>query len=368
MKYRAILFVALILFIAQALVQGIAVWLEWSWTVRGIILWVTLGLDLVFVVDFLLCLYLGMIRRRGLTYLTEERGWADFLGSVGPLVLHSLPLSFGIIAGNAAVLSGQGAALLRHVVAVAALLRVLRLLKLLTVFGYPRAPMAHRHVSRVAANTVGVGVLLVALMVFGSSVASGPGSTPRDRMSRLLGYMNSVVPEEPQQASEALTMIGQAHPEVLAVERGDQRLYARQDLAANGGRLGPNDYGFLERDGLELFFDLRPVRIRYAAAELATLIVGLIVLVVLIAGYGRHLSRTVSDPLQVMEQGLSHKGFDLSVKVPSRYRDDEVYRLAALYNSTVLPVKDRFLRAENTGMSDFGDSGDSGDSTSQPGE
>jgi hypothetical protein len=242
---------------------------------------------------------------------------------------------------------------------------VLRLLKLLTVFGYPRAPMAHRHVARVAANTVGVGVLLVALVIFGYSVASGPGSTPRERMSRLLGYMSSVVPEETQQAREALTMIGQAHPEVLAVERGNQRLYARQDLRANGNRFGPNDYGFLERDGLELFFDRRQVRMRYAVAELASLIVGLIVLLVLIAGYGRHLSRTLSDPLQVMEQGLSHKGFDLSVKIPARYRDDEVYRLASLYNSTVLPVKDRFLRAENTGMSDFGDTGDS---TSQPGE
>jgi hypothetical protein len=184
-------------------------------------------------------------------------------------------------------------------------------------------------------------------------------------MSRLLGYMSSVVPEETQQAREALTMIGQAHPEVLAVERGNQRLYARQDLRANGNRFGPNDYGFLERDGLELFFDRRQVRMRYAVAELASLIVGLIVLLVLIAGYGRHLSRTLSDPLQVMEQGLSHKGFDLSVKIPARYRDDEVYRLASLYNSTVLPVKDRFLRAENTGMSDFGDTGDS---TSQPGE
>ena len=57
--------------------------------------------------------------------------------------------------------------------------------------------------------------------------------------------------------------------------------------------------------------------------------------------YSPHFALTVTDPIHVMRKGLEDDTYNLEVRVPERYRDDDVYKLADAYNRIYLPMKDR---------------------------
>jgi hypothetical protein len=49
----------------------------------------------------------------------------------------------------------------------------------------------------------------------------------------------------------------------------------------------------------------------------------------------------ISDPIHVMKRGMSESDYNLEVRIPAEHADDDVFELAALYNSVYLPLKDR---------------------------
>ncbi|HKJ86123.1 MAG TPA: hypothetical protein VKA06_08605, partial [Spirochaetia bacterium] len=128
---------------------------------------------------------------------------------------------------------------------------------------------------------------------------------------------------------------------LLLVQSNGQTVYSRFETAYYDRFFGPTDFGFAEREGVRIFFDLRPVNQEQARANL--LYFGIIILLIaaFLFYYSPHFALTVSDPLHVMRRGMNEKGYNLEVKIPSLYRDDEVYRLAKLHNEVYLPLKDR---------------------------
>jgi hypothetical protein len=69
--------------------------------------------------------------------------------------------------------------------------------------------------------------------------------------------------------------------------------------------------------------------------------------------YSPHFALTVSDPIHVMRRGMVEPGYNLEVKIPELYKDDDVYRLASAYNETYLPLKDRAGTADDSPMSEL---------------
>jgi hypothetical protein len=92
----------------------------------------------------------------------------------------------------------------------------------------------------------------------------------------------------------------------------------------------------------------------YGLAGLAVGIAALLLYLILLPSLTRRFSRAVVDPIHLMEQGLSRKGYNVQVQIPAAYAQDEVFRLAMLYNETVLPVKDTIDTVGQTGIADFG--------------
>ena len=69
-------------------------------------------------------------------------------------------------------------------------------------------------------------------------------------------------------------------------------------------------------------------------------------MVLLLVYYSPHFAITVTDPLQVMQKGITDPLYNFEVKIPDRYQNDDIYRLADAYNRIFLPLKDR--NQENT--------------------
>ena len=69
--------------------------------------------------------------------------------------------------------------------------------------------------------------------------------------------------------------------------------------------------------------------------------------------YSPHFAITVSDPIHVMRRGFEEPSYNLEVRVPDQYIDDDIFKLAKLYNEVYLPMKDRTTAEESKGMVDL---------------
>ena len=102
---------------------------------------------------------------------------------------------------------------------------------------------------------------------------------------------------------------------------------------------------------IDLRVDLRPLNREQAAANLRYFAVILALILVLVFVYSPHFALTISDPIHVMRRGMQESNYNLEVKVPAAYRDDEVFRLAHSYNSVFLPMKDRSYAGDKAEIS-----------------
>ncbi|NBF40649.1 MAG: hypothetical protein GVY14_09555, partial [Spirochaetes bacterium] len=100
-----------------------------------------------------------------------------------------------------------------------------------------------------------------------------------------------------------------------------------------------------------VFFDVRPLNAEQSRQNIAYFAMVVILVVFILLFYSPHFALTVTDPIHVMERGFSERGHNLEARIPDRYRGDDIFRLASLYNSVYLPMKDRQVGGESTGGS-----------------
>jgi len=140
---------------------------------------------------------------------------------------------------------------------------------------------------------------------------------------------------------------------LLVTESGETR-YSRHDTDYYETYFGPGDYGYLRSGEAGVFFDVRMLRAEEARRNIAYFAVIVILVLFVLLFYSRHFALTVSDPIHVMERGFAERGHNLKVRIPERYKNDEVFRLASLYNSVYLPLKDRMGAEEDAaGLTDL---------------
>lgn len=342
---ESIVVVAIVLVLIQTFLEDYATLVGWSWTVRRALLFAGFGFDIFFSIEFLTRLYFNFVNRRLSRYFWHERGWVDMLASIPLLLLNSGPSVFALLSGTA-TLVGIGSILnVLKVVKAIRIARILRLLRVLKIFARIKntdSQMAQRHVAKI--STVGVSVLVMGVLVLtvGSSLLGLP-SLETDFQVRTREVLDYVAEEDYSSARqvEALERFAEAEPSILVVKQNGSTLYSRYTGSFYEESLGPTDYGYGVRDEVEVFFDLRPVNQEQARTSLFYFVLIVMLVLAYMLYYSPHFALTVSDPIHVMKRGLSDKSYNLEVRVPELYADDDVYELADLYNQVYLPLKDR---------------------------
>ncbi len=340
-----VVIVAIMLVLIQSLVDDVAVLAGWPWAVRLVILFVGVGLDIFFTIEFLSRLYVAYVNRRAAVYFFYERGWVDLIASIPVLLLTSGPAALAYWSGTAMVVGTARMVNVLKVVKAIRIARVLRLLRLLKVFARVEdtgSTMTQRHVAKIATIAVTVIVAGALALNVGLGLLNVPGLEHRyhQQMLRLLDRVRSydLTQAAGVQAVEELAAVDGA---LLLVQREGRTVYSRYGTTHYETYFGPADYGFSERDGVRVFFDARPLNRHHSRTTLIYLLIIVVLVLWYLLYYAPHFVKTVSDPIHVMSRGMSEKGFNLEVKVPSLYRTDEVYRLGRLYNDVYLPQKDR---------------------------
>jgi len=334
----------------------------WAWHLRKLLVFTGLGFDAFFAAEFLTRLFTAMSRRRVKQYLLHERGWIDFFASVPLLLLNSGPTSYALLIGGTGYLGIGGFLNVLKVVKavrIARILRLMRVLKIVKQLKYADSRMAQRHVAKV--TTTAIAVFVFSILAF--SVAAPFVNLPTidaEYRRRHMTTAELIEDRFDRGDPEAAVSIAQKSGDVLLIKESGETVFSRHDNHYYKTNFGPGDYRYLERGKYGIFFDVRTMNTHQAKDNL--LYFGIVVLLVMIflLVYSPHFALTVSDPIHVMNKGFEDKSYNLEVKVPKQFADDDLFKLAKNYNEVYLPLKDR-SNAEEGGemvdmkMDDFGD-------------
>jgi hypothetical protein len=343
--FEGLVVIAILLVLVQTFFEDYSVVAGWKWSVRRTLVFTSFGFDLFFTIEFLTRLYFAILNRRVTRYVLFERGWIDFLASVPLLLFNSGPTVIALLTGSA-LLGGLGGFMnvlkVVKAIRIARILRLLRVLKLLRRVKNVDSVMAQRHVGKV--STIGVSVFV--FVIFGFSLLDAFVNIPslQDQFQltppRVVAFIQSENLTDPAKSSE-LASYAKTDPSILMVKSGGKTWFSRFGNEYYAAYFGPTDYGYLRNGNLEVFFDLRTLNAQQSTNNLIYFSAIVILVFMLLFYYGPHFALTVSDPVHVMRRGLTENAYNLEVRLPERYRGDDVFRLAEAYNEHYLPLKDR---------------------------
>jgi hypothetical protein len=355
---ESLVIAAILLVLVQTFLEDFSVLSGWDSERRNTILLAGFFFDLFFTIEFLIRLYYALLDREALHYLLARRGWIDFVASVPLLILSSGPRALALVSGATLFLGMGGILNLLKVIKAVRIARILRFMRVVKLFRHLKnvtSPMAQRHVATV--TSIAITVLVVSLLLF-SGFAERLGvkaldAALIDHQGRLLRELSART-AEPAEFAQALELLETTESFLLIVKFRGQTLFSRNDDGYYRSAFGPGDYSYASRGDLELFFDMRPVSREAAGQSLLFFALVLLMVAAYLLIYSPIFALSVSDPVHVMRRGLAEADYNLEVKIPEKYRGDDLFELAALYNEKYLPLKVRSEPAGDTPLLDLG--------------
>jgi hypothetical protein len=339
---EGIIIIAIFLVLVHTFLEEVAILARWSVETRRYLLLAGFFFDLFFTLEFLIRFFSALSVGEASGYFFRRRGWIDFLAAVPLLLLDSGPQFYALFfAGTMVSGMGRGLNVLKAVKAVrlARILRLLRILKLFRNIKYVDSTMAQRHLTRLA-------TLSITVLVFGSlmyTTVSGFLQLP-DPISEAERLNEVAVKTGMDRASgteEAISQLSRAREELLLIREGENARFSRYDNEYFSTRFRFEDYQVVEYKGFSFFFDLRSPRAVQARERLSLFLLVLLLLAAILVLYGPHFAVSVTDPIHVMIRGFSEDDYSLEVRLDPRYKTDDIFVLAELYNRNWLPLKVR---------------------------
>ena len=342
---ESLVIAAIVLVLVQTFLEDYAVLAGWDVDIRNKLLLAGFFFDLFFTIEFLIRLYYAIMDRRVGRYLTLERGWIDFLASIPLLMFNSGPFALTLLTGSGIALGLGGILNLLKVIKAIRIARILRFLRIIKIFRKIKnvsSPMAQRHVASITAISVTVMVICLLFFTFFSSTLeiNGLDTAFSQQQSATADYLADKT-DHPADFVRALDTLKETRSSLLIVKYRGSTLFSRFSNEYYSWRFAPGDYSYLSQDGLELFFDQRAYVSQLSRESILFFVIVVLVVAAYLLIYSPHFALTVTDPIHVMRRGLDETDYNLEVKVPARYRRDDVFELAKLYNEKYLPLKDR---------------------------
>ncbi|MCG8452557.1 MAG: ion transporter [Spirochaetales bacterium] len=345
---------AIILVLLQTIVEDLLVMGGAPWTIRRFFVFSGFLFDLFFTVEFLIRGWNALMKRNFSHYIFRENGWVDFVASVPLLIFTSGPEFFALLDGAAFAGAGVFVGLLKVVKAVrmARVLRLLRLLKIFKRIRFADSTMVQRHTVRIV--TTATAALIFSATVVGMIFALAGGDGPEEAWrAHQEAQMMGMFGEKNTRTAEDMMDWAQHTPGVILLKDGEDVLFSPYEPIQLETMFGPSDFATERMGSLRIWFDLRPAAVGQSRLNLIVFLSSLAVVFALMLSYSPHFAITVSDPVNVMIRGMGERSYNLEVSIPEALAQDDVFRLAQLYNDEFLPLKGRSALEERGGQLDI---------------
>lgn len=335
--------IAIFLVLVQTFTEDIAIISNASWSLRKILVVTGFLFDLFFSIEFLVRSYVALSRKRFKTYFLRERGWIDFSASIPLIILNSGPAMYGLLAGISFSVGMSGILNILKIVKAVRIARVLRMLRFLKLFSqikYINSRMTQRHITNV--STISITVLVVVLIVFsfiGLLFKVPDADKALKENNQLIVY--ALAGDQAVIDSADFKDFASRQEKIILVKKNESVLYSRYTNNDFARFFAPDEYHYIKSGPYEFFFDMRVIGQIQSRDTLLYFIIVLILIGVFMFYYTPHFAITVSDPVFIMTRGMKEPSYNLEVEIPQRYRSDDIFELAELYNENFLPMKYR---------------------------
>lgn len=353
---------AIFLVLIQTFLEDYAVLSGWSWKLRRILIFTGLGFDLFFSIEFLIRFFSAAMEKKGSSYFLEGKGWIDFLASIPLLILNSGPAVLAILTGSSFFFGMGGLLNILKIIKAIRIARILRLLRILKIFRkikHTGSTMAQRHIAKI--TTLSITSFVFTLLIFSivSGLISLPSSEGKFIDHQKISINNFLQNIEAVDISTAAGNFADYESDLLIIKNNGQTIYSRYDNSLYTTDFGPGDYQYFETFEYEFFFDVRELAKIQATSSILFFLVVIMSVLVFLVYYSPHFALTVTDPIHIMKRGFLENDYNLEVEIPQMYKNDDIYKLGALYNEKYLPLKVRETETMNShtnlSMDDFED-------------
>lgn len=335
----------IILVIIHTLIEDLAIILNWNQEARTFLLFSSFFFDLFFTVEFLIRFSNALSKKKALKYIFFERGWIDFLAAVPLLIFSSGPPLLAYLMGGT-ILAGMGSIynILKLVKAIR-IARILRILKIFRNIKYADSKMAQRHVAKIITTSIAV----IVFSIFGYSILQNniESMNPNSEYEKSRENIITLLENRPTLSMEFINNLTEIENTIIQIKQNDEAVYRRYDRDYIINNFSENDFihKVIVKLDMEILFDVREEN---ASIELSQswnniFFFSLVMLIVIgyMIFYSAHFAMTVTDPINVMKRGIEEKSYNLEVKLPKHYKNDDIFQLAKAYNEIFLPLKDR---------------------------
>ncbi|MGI9255452.1 MAG: ion transporter [Salinispira sp.] len=336
--------IVIVLVLIQTLLEDVAVLASWPVESRRVLAILGFIFDIIFTLEFFSRSFFAISQNRFGHYVLEGRGWIDFMVSVPLLLFSSGPEFFAIVTGGFAVSFGGILQVLKVVksIRIARILRLLRVLKIFRRIKNTETVMTQRHIARITTTVIATIVLALLLFTVVDNFLNinDVYAVYEESIQGLTQYIsaNSGFLTSDTQLQEAYFA---SIPIILMVKYDGMTLYTRYTNAEYARQWSINDYVYVQKDALELYINIWYLNVSEAKSNLYFFLMIFSVILVIMFVYSPHFALTISDPIHVMRRGFDETSYNLQVRIPDQFKDDEVYLLSESFNRDYLPMKDR---------------------------
>lgn len=342
--FENFILVAIILVIIQTFLDDYSQYASFNISFRHFLIFSNVFFDLIFTIEFILRSYWASKEKKLKNYLFFQRGWVDFLSSLPLLFFNSIPTLYFYLKGDLsqAVLSIAVLNVLKVVKAIR-VTRILRLIRLLKIFGKihnAESKMAQRHTQTIA--TTGVFTIILILITLSVFKFNKIDSLISNRIAHYNKFINNIeninrTLDVPLRPLIFKSLSNDNH--VLKFYYTDFLVFSNIQDEVFNKYYNYDDYSKIKINEHTLYISFKDINKITAGINLQNFIIIVFLILAYMLIYTKHFVQTISDIVHIINRGLKEKDYNLQVKIPPQYKDDEIFKLANQYNENYLPQK-----------------------------
>ena len=364
--FEAFIITAIFLVIIQTFLDEYSRYAHWSVKSRNILLVSGFCFDLIFSIEFTIRSIYNGKRGRFFSYIKNERGWVDFISSFPLLLLDSGPSLFFLLTVDAHSGAGViGAMNVLKVVKAVRITRILRLIRIIKIFGKihnAESKMAQHHTATITTTAVFtvVSVLIFFNITFGSSSIHFSKERSEEYTNLIDGLkrISDMSGAGFRETSESLLL---SDRNILKIIYSNGSVTERIAGSEFKKYYDEEDYISVTGKACTLLVSTVDIHKEIALEHIQNFLVIVSIVLSFMILYTKHFVQNISDVVHILNLGFRKKDYNLLVKIPAKFADHEIFRVAKFYNDAYLPSKmkkmdgDSIKKNTSLSMKDFMD-------------
>ena len=338
-RLEQIINILIILSLFQIFIQDFFLYLRFSYRIIVLFKIISFYFDLLFTIEFMLKFIDSLKKKDFVSYFFYNNGWADFLASVPLLFFISLPVFCKEILGvNFNLLSDQMFITIESI-------KFFRVLKLTGKTKNPKSIMTERNITIITTTVAASVIMFFVLISFLQElqILGSPYKKLREKEIEITNNFIGLYKSMPESNfTELLDFQTKNFNNIILLRYKDKIFYNNiYELTSNDITI------FIEsivKDKFEIFFTRKDFFSTIAFYRLLNFCLIFFVIFFIVVFYKRFFIESIAKPILTMKKGFEEISFIEAVKIPDKYKEDEIFVMAKNFNLRWLNAKIRKLQ------------------------